>query len=115
MVLSGKLLIAPAAALFKILREVGSRHSCVARLRKSAPLSQITVAVLYFAAVRRKKSKYLQRAAVSVATGEAAHSPMISGMSLKLPRTAAISASREALSASEPQVVLPQALKMKSS
>jgi hypothetical protein len=40
---------------------------------------------------------------------------MTRGMSVKFPRTRARSASREALSASEPQVVLPQALKMKSS
>ena len=63
--------------------------------------------VLYFAAVRRKKSKYRQRAAVSVATGDTAHSPITSGMSEKFPRTAAISASRAALSASDPQIVLP--------
>jgi hypothetical protein len=92
-----------------------SLHLCVPRSRKSAPLSQRTVEVLYLAAVRTKKSKYRQRAAVSVATGETAHSPIIRGVSVKFPRTAAMSASKLALSASEPHVVLPQAWKTKSS
>ncbi|GKG59699.1 hypothetical protein Tco_0607327, partial [Tanacetum coccineum] len=45
-------------------RDTSSRQICVARSRKSAPLSQRMVEVLYFAAVRRKKSKYRQRAAI---------------------------------------------------
>ena len=112
---SGRGLVTPLAALMRIDSATVSRQVWVARLKKSAPLSQRIVEVLYFAAVRRKKSKYFQRALVSVATGEAAHSPMTRGTSVKLPRTAAMSASREALSASEPQIVFPQALKIKSS
>jgi hypothetical protein len=114
-VLSGRELVTPLAALLRIDWATVSRQVWIARLRKSAPLSQRMVEVLYFAAVRRKKSKYFQRALVSVVTGDADHSPITRGTSVKLPRTAAMSASRLALSAEEPHVVLPQALKMKSS
>jgi hypothetical protein len=70
--------------------------------------------VLYFNAVRVMKSYHFQRAAVSVLKGGVANSPMMRGTSVKFPRAWDRSASREALSKAEPQIVRPKAVAVKS-
>jgi len=97
------------AATDRILCAVGSRYRLCVRSRKSCPLSHSMVAAPYFLAVRTKESMYFHRAAFSVATGRAAHSPITSGTSVKMLRILARSASRACLSALEPQIVLPHA------
>ena len=81
---------------------------------KDPPASQSMTAVLYLAAVRTMKSYHFHRAAVSVLVGGVANSPMMRGIELKFPRAWARSASRDALSEVEPQIVRPNAVAVKS-
>ena len=71
--------------------------------------------MLVLRAARPTASNQRHRAAGSVAVGEAANSPMTSGVEVKLPRTWAWSVVWAAWSWAEPHVVFPHAEKMKSS
>lgn len=105
--LSGKLFAEEAVDFVIIEMEFGSRQVFAFRSRWSRPLSQSTQAKLRLRAVRIRKSVYFQRAAGSVLVGEASNSPIKMGTLVKLLRINVKSDSRVALSASDPQMVLP--------
>lgn len=105
--LSGRLFAVEAVDLVIIESELVSRHVLVVRSKWSKPLSHRTQEMSRLAAVLIKKSTYFQRAAGSVLVGDASYSPRRRGTLVKLLRINWKSDLIVALSASEPQMVLP--------
>ena len=106
-VLSGKLFAVDAVDLVIIESELVSRQVLVVRSKWSKPLSHRIQEISRLAAVLIRVSTYFQRAAGSVLVGEASYSPKRSGTLGNLLRINSKSVLTVALSASDPQIVLP--------
>lgn len=113
--LSGKLFAVDSVDFAMMESELGSRQAPVVRSKWSNPLSHSTQEMSRLAAVLIKKSTYFHRAAGSVLVGEASYSPKRRGTLGKALRSRWKSDFTVVLSLSEPQIVFPQALKIKSS